>query len=284
MYRTIVFAHANSFPASTYRRLFEGWRAAGYTVHAIDRIGHDPRFPVTTDWPLLVEQLRHTLEHEVRTPAFLVGHSLGGYLSMMLASRHPQWAQGVIVMDSPLLSGWKAAGIGLAKHLGTMQRVMPSQISAQRTHEWPSLQAARAHFHAKAKFAAFHPDILADYVDTGTETAPSTAADGQTLRRLRFSREVETAIYNTMPHRLLRDFRRRPPRSPMAFIGGTCSAELQAVGLQGTRQLFGPAMSWIEGSHLYPFEQPQRTETEVLQWLAHFASPDTAPSPARPRP
>ena len=34
--RTIVFSHANSFPASTYRTLFDGWRAAGYEVFAVD--------------------------------------------------------------------------------------------------------------------------------------------------------------------------------------------------------------------------------------------------------
>ena len=47
----IVFAHANGFPAGTYRALFEQWRAAGRTVHALDRFGHDPRFPVSSNWP-----------------------------------------------------------------------------------------------------------------------------------------------------------------------------------------------------------------------------------------
>jgi pimeloyl-ACP methyl ester carboxylesterase len=266
VYRTIVFAHANSFPASTYRSLFEGWHAAGYEVKALDRIGHDPHFPVTPDWPHLVEQLRDFIEREVRHPAFLVGHSLGGYLSMMVAQQHPHLAQGVVAMDSPLLSGWKAAGIGLAKRLGRMDRVMPSRISAQRTHEWPSLQDAQNHFRGKPKFAAFSPSVLSDYVFTGTEPAH----DGTAIRRLRFSREVETAIYNTFPHALLQTFRRHPPRCPMAFIGGTRSTELSRVGLGGTRQLFGERLSWLEGSHLYPFEQPERTTAEVLRWLRSF--------------
>ena len=38
--RLIVFAHANGFPASTYRVLFEAWRAAGWVVLAPERFGH----------------------------------------------------------------------------------------------------------------------------------------------------------------------------------------------------------------------------------------------------
>ncbi|MFM7505218.1 MAG: hypothetical protein ACKO3M_01400, partial [Rubrivivax sp.] len=49
--RTIVFSHANGFPAGTYRVLFEAWQAAGWRVLALPRLGHDERFPVTSGWP-----------------------------------------------------------------------------------------------------------------------------------------------------------------------------------------------------------------------------------------
>jgi len=262
---TIVFSHANSFPGGTYELLFEHWRQEGYTVHAIDKYGHDPRYPVTTDWPHLVRQLHDFVVHKVGHPVYLVGHSLGGYLSMMMAHRHPAWARGVVVLDSPLLHGWRAAGVGLAKSLGQMQTIMPSRVAIQRCHQWDSLQDAHAHFAAKPKFAAFHPRMLHDYLASGTE-----GPHREGPRTLSFRREIEAAIYNTMPHHLLRDFRRQPPACPMAFIGGRRSKELRAVGLAGTRQLFGDRISWIEGSHLYPFEQPKVTASEVLQWLQQF--------------
>ena len=53
----IVFSHGNSFPSGTYSVLFEHLRARGFEVSAVDRFGHDPRFPVTDNWPHLVEQL-----------------------------------------------------------------------------------------------------------------------------------------------------------------------------------------------------------------------------------
>ena len=263
--RTIVFSHANSFPAHTYQMLFEHWQAQGYTVHAIEQYGHDPRYPVTADWPHLVAQLRDFIAREVGHPVFLVGHSLGGYLSLMLASQYPQWSQGVVVLDSPILQGWRSAALGLAKRIRVIDRVMPSHVAKKRTHEWPSLAAAQHHFGIKPRFAAFHPRILEDYLLHGLEHQPE-----HPTCRLRYQRDIEASIYSTMPHRLLTAFRKQPHQCPLAFIAGTDSRELRRGGLQGARQLFGSQVSWIAGSHLYPFESPERTSHEVLRWLAHF--------------
>lgn len=265
--RNIVFSHANSFPAGTYHQLFEHWRDEGYTVHAIGQYGHDARYPVTPNWPHLVRQLRDFIATEVGQPAYLVGHSLGGYLSLMLASQHPQWALGVVVMDSPILHGWRSAAMGFAKRMDLMGRVMPSRVAIKRTHEWPSLQAAHQHFASKPKFSAFHPRVLQDYLAHGLERHPERAAC-----RLTYQREIEASIYNTMPHSLLQDFRKHPHRCPLAFIAGSNSRELRKVGIQGARALFGDRISWISGSHLYPMEQPEQTSKEVVQWLDRFQS------------
>ncbi|MCQ9372371.1 hypothetical protein NQ024_14200, partial [Corynebacterium sp. 35RC1] len=53
----LVFSHANSFPAGTYRVLFGHLRERGFEVNAVDRFGHDERYPVTSNWPSLVQQL-----------------------------------------------------------------------------------------------------------------------------------------------------------------------------------------------------------------------------------
>src|SRR3989344_1461141 len=77
----IVFSHANSFPASTYRVLFQHLKARGIEVSAVERYGHDPKYPVTNNWPHLVQQLADFATPQVERlgqPVFLVGHSLGG--------------------------------------------------------------------------------------------------------------------------------------------------------------------------------------------------------------
>ena len=263
--RTIVFSHANSFPASTYRPLFAYWREAGFNVQAVEQYGHDPRYPVTQDWPHLVEQLRDFIVQQGASPVYLVGHSLGGYLSLMLAARFPQLAQGVVVLDSPLVNGWRAMSLPLARATGLIDRVMPSGIAAQRCHEWPSLSATRQHFQAKPKFAAFHPEVFNAYVSHGTADHAVTS-----VRHLRFDRQVEAAIYRHFPGDLWQHLRRHPLHCPTAFIGGTRSGELRRVGLSATRQIFGQHLSWLEGSHLYPMEDPASCAQAVLSWLNRF--------------
>jgi hypothetical protein len=69
----IHFSHANGFPASTYRTIFAEL-ADDYDVRFIERIGHDTRFPVTQDWPHLVEQLLDDISRSYEQPVWLVGH------------------------------------------------------------------------------------------------------------------------------------------------------------------------------------------------------------------
>jgi pimeloyl-ACP methyl ester carboxylesterase len=224
---TIVFSHANGFPAGTYRVLFEAWRAAGYTVHAIEKYGHDPRFPVTGNWPHLRAQLIEFIEHEVGGPAWLVGHSLGGYLSLMAASRRPDLAQGLVMLDSPLIAGWRARALQFAKATGLDERFSPAHVSKRRRQQWEGADAALTHFAAKPAFARWAPGVLRDYIASGTEGHGE--GHGKT-QRLSFQREIETAIYRTLPHHLERVLRSHPLQCTMGFVRGTESNEVRQVG------------------------------------------------------
>lgn len=255
----IVFSHANSFPAATYSVLFKLLRNRGFTVRAIDRFGHDERFPVTNNWPHLVQQLHELAEREVQRagePAFFVGHSLGGFLSVMAAARHPELARGVLMLDSPLLGGWKATALGAAKRTPLVGSLSPGRISRRRKDRWPSRDAAFEHFRHKKAFARWEPQVLHDYVDLCTR-------DEGGERVLAFDRDIETAIYDTLPDNLERLLRRHPLRCPAAFIGGCQSEELRQVGLAMTQKVTHGRMMMLDGSHLFPMEKPLATAAAI---------------------
>lgn len=274
----IVFSHANSFPASTYGVLFKSLRAGGHTVRALEKFGHDPAYPVTSNWPHLVQQLADFAAPEIEKhgrPAWLVGHSLGGFLSIMCAARHPQLGghgvRGVLLIDSPVLGGWRARALELAKRTQIVGSISPGKISRLRRHSWPDAQAAFDHFAHKKAFARWDPQVLRDYIEHGTHDAQTPQGP---RRVLSFDRDIETAIYNTLPHNLDRLLRRHPLRCPVGFIGGTGSAEMKQVGMTMTRRLVGPhpeRLRMVEGSHLFPMEHPAETAAAIdasLQALA----------------
>jgi len=130
-----------------------------------------------------------------------------------------------------------------------------------RRQAWPSLAAVREHFAKKAAFARWDPRVLEDYVKGGF-----VRRGGQVV--LAFDREVESRIYDTLPHHMQRVLRRHPLRCPLAFIGGQQSAESRQAGVEATRRLAGERFVWTEGTHLFPMEHPDTTAAEVLRLLA----------------
>lgn len=272
--RTIVFSHANGFPAGTYRVLFKHWQAAGYRVRAIEKFGHDPRYPVTSNWPHLRDELVHFIEAEAGGPAWLVGHSLGGFLSALAAAYRSDLAAGVVLLDSPIPSGLRGGLIGLAKLTGAVRRFSPSHVARKRREHWPSPSAAFDHFAMKPVFARWDQEVLRDYIRSGLEA-------GDEQHRLAFRREVESRIYETLPHHMTRVLARRRLACPAAFIGGRQSAEVRLLGLDATRRITRGQLSWIAGSHLFPFEHPGETAAEVMRWLERFETGRPTPPPAR---
>lgn len=259
----IVFSHANGFPAGTYHLLFEAWRAAGHDVQAIDRLGHDTTHPVTNNWPHLRNQLIAFIEGQARGPALLVGHSLGGILSVIVAAERPDLVCGVVLLDAPVVAGWRAHGLRVAKASGLARRWMPGRIARRRREQWPSPEAVHEHFARKSAFARWDPRVLADYVASGFERRGSHWT-------LAFDREIEARIYETLPHHVAPLLARRPLRCPVAFIGGRQSLELQQAGLAATQRLAGPRFEWTDGTHLFPMEHPDETAALVLRMAARM--------------
>jgi pimeloyl-ACP methyl ester carboxylesterase len=259
----IIFSHGNSFPASTYGVLFQGLRSRGFQVKAIEKFGHDPRYPVTSNWPNLVQQLADFTSEQVEKTgqaAFLVGHSLGGFLSLMCAARNPVLGglpvRGVLLIDSPILGGWRAAALSVAKRAQLVGSISPGAISRKRRHQWLGQAEVLAHFRSKKAFARWDEQVLLDYIEHGTHDA-----GGQRL--LSFDRDVETAIYNTLPDNLEGLLKRHPLKCPVAFIGGRQSAEMKQVGMAMTEKVTRGRIMMLDGSHLFPMEKPVATAAAI---------------------
>ena len=262
----IVFSHANSFPASTYRVLFRHLKSRGFTVKAIEKYGHDPRYPISNNWPHVVQQLvdfTRTVVDKTGEPIWLVGHSLGGFLSLMAASRNPELARGVVLVDSPILGGWRSTAVGVMKTTQMFGSLSPGAVSRNRRNNWPSIDAAFEHFRHKKAFAKWDSEVLMDYATHGTLESGGN-------RILSFDRHVETQFYNTVPDNLEQLLARHPVKCPVAFIGGLASVEMKQVGMATTEKITRGRIMMLDGSHLFPMEKPVATAAAIEAALRNF--------------
>jgi len=254
----IHFSHGNSYPAGSYRTFFS-YLEDQYDIRSVDMYGHDPRYPVTDGWPKLVEHLIACIE-AYGEPVILVGHSLGGMLSLMAAKQRPELVRCVVMLDSPVVAGWRAMLWRMTKNRPWSDSLSPAKFSLKRRNVWPDAQAAYAHFSGKPVFAAWAPGVLEDYLAAGLEPHPEGV-------QLRFKREIETEIYRALPHHLGSLMNDDYP-VPIGFVGGVDSVELRQAGLAATRALVGEHFSQIEGGHLFPMESPEKAARLTREMIA----------------
>jgi pimeloyl-ACP methyl ester carboxylesterase len=252
------FAHANSFPAGTYRVFFAHLREH-YDAQSLDMHAHNPRYPVGNGWQALAQELIDELATRYTSPVILVGHSMGGMLSLMAAKDRPELVRCVLLLDAPVVAGWRAVLLRTAKRLGVDNKFSPARFSARRRNVWPDADVAFRHFAAKPMFAIWPPQVLRDYVEHGV--VPH--AGGVTLR---FTRESETAVYRSLPHHIGSLVRRAFP-VPVGFVGGADSVECRQAGLAATRRLVGRHFTQVGGGHLFPMESPAAAADAVHRMI-----------------
>jgi len=98
--------------------------------------------------------------------------------------------------------------------------------------------------------------MLRDHIAAGLKPDPGPHGGV----RLAFSREVETRLHNPLPDHFGMLLQRNPPQCPVAVIGGTRSrAEGRQVGMAATRAVTCGRIDWLDGTHLFPVEQPLQT-------------------------
>ncbi len=268
----VLFFHGNSFPASTYNVMLDALRQRGMKVQALEKIGHNPAYPVTSNWPHLVEEVHafaKPLTEEHPGPVVLVGHSLGGMLSLMLAAQYPALANAVVMVDAPAVGGLQAKVLQLSKTLSLNEKFSPGAISSKRRNAWQSLEEVRAHFASKKIFAKWDPQVLNDYVIHGTHEEHTEQG---VQRVLSFDRNIETQIYNSVPHNLDRLLKKYPLACPVSLVAARHSREMRLAGTDFTQKITKGRIMMIDGTHLVPMEKPVVTaaaiEASILNMLS----------------
>ncbi len=120
----LVFTHGGGDTMATWAHQIGHFAGAGWSTLGWDLRGHGrsaaPHDPAYYSRDLAIEDLEALIDGR---PAVFVGHSLGGYLSLCVALRHPEWVRALVLVatgpgfrDDVARQRWnRATAKGMAK-------------------------------------------------------------------------------------------------------------------------------------------------------------------------
>ncbi|MCC2604299.1 alpha/beta fold hydrolase [Planctobacterium marinum] len=261
---TLHFAHANGFPASSYKKLWQFF-PDNFVIHAHEKFGHDKRFPVNDNWQNQVNELICYLQDNCQEAVYLVGHSFGGVISFLTSCQRPDLVKGLIMLDPPIMVGMMSHVFRVLKKTPLIDKLTPSGKSKIRKVSWDDKEQVLEYFKPKALFRNFDPECVQDYVSSAIR------AEGKGAK-LAYHAEVETAIFRNIPHNL-------------NLFSNKLSVPAKLFTAQHTNACFPPMVrrllkqqpamehQLIKGvGHMFPLEKPQMTAGLITQTLNGWES------------
>ena len=167
----IYFSHANGFNGLAYKTLLNKI-SPNQKIISYDLRGHGkstvPAEPEKLkSWQRYRDDLISILEKN-NEPSTLIGHSLGGTTSLLVAFKRPDLVSKIILIDPVLLPLTYWLGTKVVQSVGLIEKVHPMVKGALvRKRTWISKEEAFQYFSGKKLFRKVIPEAINDYIDGG---------------------------------------------------------------------------------------------------------------------
>lgn len=251
----LLFAHANGFCASAYRRMFVELGDA-FDIFATDLRGHGlTRLPVAIkghrSLAIFGEDLRRTKAalavHTGQARWTLAGHSLGGVAALKAAAGDQSVAAVRLIEPVAMPRSWNLIAASPLWPL-IAPRIPLVQAAARRRDRWPDRASALQSYDRKAFFAGWAPGVLADYLEDGL------APDGDGVR-LSCAPAWEAANFAAQANDLWGALARTA--APVGVLAARHSSSTLRGDAEARFRRAGAAVERVDGpTHLVPFEAP----------------------------
>ena len=241
----IFFAHANGFPAKTYKILFKFLKK--YNISTVDTLATNIRSE-DINWDKLSDEIIYNVP-KTNNRIYGVGHSLGGVLTLLAASKCPDMFHSVILLDPPLFSFYKRNIIRILRLLKLDDIFSPASKSLKRRDNFNSKKEAFEYFKTKKLFKNFDPIALQDYVNYGL------VENGNGFE-LKIPVNKEIAIYR----KLLTEYPRKMYQVKGVLAYGSRKPILWKSDLNWIKNNFKKIKIYpFPGNHFFPLENPEST-------------------------
>ena len=266
---TLLFAHANGFPAGAYRSLLEQLGQL-HTVYAAQL---RPMWQSLSDfhqeysnsqfWQRMADdQIVFIEQHDLASVTY-IGHSLGSVVGLIAATKRPDLFKRLIMVEPVFL---KARYTRLMRYMprALKKRVPIVKKALGRPDRWPNKQAAFDFHRDKRVFFGLSDEVLWDYINSGVG---AVGDKGSTEVGLLFDKRWEALAYSTVPNtwKMLRE-----TQVPIHLLRAEHSDTVNKDAWRRWQTLPGPkqAIEFAGARHLLPLDKPELVASTILELLA----------------
>jgi len=255
----INFVHANGFPAGSYQTLFN-YFPDNIQVIALDKYGHNSAMPINHNWQAQVKELIAFVEsqqandkkistNQLTRKVICVGHSFGGVISFMACCQRPDLFKGLIMLDPPVLTGFKAIAGQLLKKTKWIDKFSPAGRAKNRRSHWPLGSDIGSAFAGRKLFKNFDSRCLADYIEYGICEQNDKLA-------LVFSAHVEADIFRNIPTNLS-TYKNKLTVPATLIYGENTDVFPHHIFKDFIKLNKDITLKTVKGGHMFPLENPE---------------------------
>ena len=261
----IYFSHANGFNGLAYSSLINKIKKT-YQIIAYDMRGHGfttlPSNHIELkSWFQYKEDLEKILEVK-KEPSILIGHSMGGTASLLLAYARPDLVSKLILIDPVILSYSYRFFYKLLQNTGLMKMHPMVKGALKRRNSWDSQKQAIEYFKNKKLFKNVSEETIKDYVKGGLKK------NDQQLFELCCHPNWEAANFKLSPDEI--GFNLKKSNMPIKLILTPNSIVCNERSQKRLRQLMPQIeISTINNtSHMLPLEDEDAVGEEINKFLS----------------
>ncbi len=272
---TLLFLHATGFHSQCWRQIIAALPTEQHIIGA-DLRGHgNSSKELHSDWSAFGQDMALLVEHLELDRIIGVGHSMGGYTTLMMTSMQPERFRGAILLD-PVIVDPKTY-----EDTSVYGSDPKEHHAARRRNHWRDWQEMFDSFKSRHPFSLWDERVLRDYCEFGLRPC----GDGKDGYELACPPLVEANVYVNSaaqsPYHLLgsistltwvvrgreRDWEAMKRAGRFDFIGSPTWREL-ANRLANSKDIY-----WGDLTHFIPMQAPERVANLIQEFIGALKPP-----------
>jgi len=208
----------------------------------------------------LAESIRKKMDVENKGPVVGIGHSFGGALTLIAASRNPDLFSRIILLDPVMVLPVMSIAQYFMRVTGLWKKTASYKSVHNRKYQWQDSAEMKAELSQKRLYRNFDPQVMEYFVHTASHI------NQQGQRELSCSPRWEASIFASFPQSLWKSVKKLALKTDIVMAENTFFYVHHGVEAAAKKNTNIHLHDFGRG-HCFPMEQPKETIDLILKIL-----------------